>query len=304
MVIRQAARRLTSLLLVGGPVLLTGLPVGADMLGGPPPCIAGTSPALFDTDGTPGPSSGDEPAYLEIVTTDPLEVLARHPAEGCNDPGSNMVWFEDWYGNPWPGTYNRLGYEDWRLESNVQAPGTGYVIGATLTQYSYTILNYDALLEENGNGAYDRLGVTGDLTAEGDLLGWDGDGDGTDDYIGLSWAGLTSGWNPCDIGGGVVISDSTMLWVPVVPFGDGSGAVKVAVDMDCDGVADSGFPPPPPLVAMTVPVELQSFTVASLLPGTTGRFGLAALAAVALSVLPGLFRRRLTGPGEPHEPAD
>ncbi len=78
---------------------------------------------------------------------------------------------------------------------------------------------------------------------------------------------------------------------PTVP-----GAVIIVADFDCDGVDDGVFPPCPALVPETmVPVELTSFTVASVRSISPG--GLASAAFAMIVLIPGIrfVRRWLPG---------
>jgi hypothetical protein len=274
--------------------------VGPGMLGSTPPCIAGSNPALFDHS-FDGPTPDDLPAYLEPGEF-PNQLIARYPTEQCNSEGSNEFWmYEETSGNPWPGAVNLAnGLFDGWFQANV-ADQNGDFIGGTYEYFSDDtgqVVSHPLVLLESDEtpGAYDRVQATGgNLNLVGGIQGWDLEPrDGVADYVGLSWENLVE-FGSCP--GAPDLDQTMMLWVPVTPIDDGpTGSVAIRFDLDCDGVPDGGYPPPPPIVPeATVPVGLQSFTVAALLPSGPRGIALAVLiCAVPIGVLP-LARRWLTG---------
>ncbi len=270
--------------------------VGAGFFGGAPPCIAGSNTALIDHNHN-GPTADDLPAYFETGGASPM-LTARFPTEGCFSEGSNQfpIW-EATSGNPWPGSFNSINnIAGGFFEANM-ANQNGDLIGGTFYQgfNSYAV----GLLPAPGRAAvYDRVQASGGtINLVGGIQGWDLDPqDGTPDYIGLSWAGLTAIGSCPDHPD---LDDTMMLWVPVKAYegtGGEPGAVTIQFDLNCDGVADSGYPSPPAIVPEdTVPVGLQSFSIAALLPSSPGGYALAILfCAVPIGALR-LARRWLVG---------
>ena len=275
--------------------------VGAGFFGGPPPCTVGSNPALFDHNHD-GPTADDLPAYLEILPVEgspTANLLQAHfPNDGCFGAGSREIFvYEATSGNPWPGPTNSAGgVVGGTFEANV-GDDNNDMIGGTYFQGG-SIYSLNMIPSPTGSGAYEGVQATGGaLNLTGGIQGWDLDPqDGVPDYIGLSWAGLTVFENCPDFPD---LDDTMMLWVPVVPYaaaGGPPGAVAIRFDLDCDGAADGGYPPAPPVIPeTTVPVALQSFSIASVLPSSPGGYALAFLfCALPIGAL-GLARRWLTG---------
>lgn len=275
--------------------------VGAGFLGGSLQCAPGSNPALFDVTGD-GPTADDLPAFLEIVPTEGgANVLAaRFPTEDCFDPETRQFFaYEGTSNNPFPpGTTNTLtGLVGGMFEGN-SADNNGDFVGGTYFQGKNSYL-IDLVPSPTGSGAYDRVAANGNgLELITGIQGWDlgSRGDGVPDYIGLPWAGLTT-FETCP--STPDLDDTMMLWFPVVPYaaaGGPPGAVTIQFDLDCDGNADGGYPPAPPIIPeSTVPVALQSFTIASVLPSSPKGYALAFLfCALPIGALR-LARRWLMG---------
>ena len=298
--------------------LIAGLavsPAFADKVGGyPDTCAAGTvtgtSPALFDTDGIAGPSPGDEVAYFDAIPLPPkgagagirafASARVAHPNDVCFEP--TYIAFAE---SPpsarglWPGLYDQVMIPSVNASFAFdQQDGDLNATGGTFTQTGFFgQRDYVLDLQASTRAEYNRVNVSSPwLTTSGGILGWDTTvpADGVPEYIGLSWAGM-GGFEPCE-GRGGDLNDSVMMWLPVNPHPTVPGAVMIVADFDCDGVDDGVFPPCPALIPETmVPVELTSFTVASVRSISPG--GLASAAFAMIVLIPGIrfVRRWLPG---------
>jgi hypothetical protein len=266
-------------ILVGGGVAqaqtdtLGGGMVGgsANGCGGSDPANNPTSrPALFDTDGVPGPSLGDTPAYFGSPTRDRQDTLNGTVYPVCGPGETNS--FELFAEGQRQGVYDLVyvGADSGFFQADLDTDGE--LVGGTYTDFGDTTEQHDlSLTSSTRAGVYDGVSVSGGgIVASADLEGWDIAGrDGTPEYIGINWAGVGDGFvcnSYLDSGPGPEITDATMLWVPVIPAGTRAGEVTIGIDMDCEFGQDPDFPTSPTLTTTIVPVELQSFTVASLLP--------------------------------------
>ena len=302
-----------ALVVIGG---LAVAPARADKVGGNPTtcagaAVTGTSAALFDTDGIPGPSPGDEMAFIDAIpfkaedgtTRAYASGIVQHPNSVCFQPAT-ISFAESGPLNRglWPGIFDQVFIPTVNGSFTFdQQDGDGNATGGTFTQMSSLgTQNYALSLEPTARVPYSRVNVSGGLTASGGILGWDTSipPDGLAEYIGISWSGM-GGFRPCEFKSTTTrsyIDDSFMMWLPVEPHPTVAGAVTIVADFDCDGVDDGVFPPCPAIIPeYIVPVELSSFTVASAKSFSPGGFAFAALAAVFL--LPGirLMRRWRSG---------
>lgn len=306
-----------SFILVGMTIgLITGLavaPAHADKIGGnPETCgvtVTGTSPALFDTDGILGPSAGDDIAYFEAIPLPPKgtepgmraysSARVAHPNDVCFDPA--VISFSE--SSPgarglWPSRFDQVTIPS--INGSFifdQLDGDDNATGGTFSQVGFFgQKDYAMSLQPSTRALYNRVNVTGALSTSAGILGWDTTvpADGVPEYIGISWAGM-GGFEPCEKEIGQV-DDSFMMWLPVEPHPTEPGAVTIIADFDCDGLDDGVFPPCPAIIQESmVPVELSSFTVASLRSVIPGGFG--SFALVALILVPGIrfVRRWLPG---------
>jgi len=297
--------------------LIAGLavaPVFADKVGGDPEIcggtVTGTSPAVFDTDGIPGPSAGDDIAYINAIPvlvkgTGPAtraysSAVVRHPNDVCFEPA--VISFSETNKDGrglWPATFDQVSIPSVNASFTFdQQDGDGNASGGTFSQVGvFGQRDYVLDLQPTTRATFSRVNVTSLwLNTSGDILGWDTTvpADGVPEYIGLSWAGM-GGFEPCEKDAGQV-DDSFMMWLPVEPHPTVPDAVMIVADFDCDGVDDGVFPPCPAIVPESmVPVELSSFTVASVRSISHG--GLASAVFAVFILIPGVrfVRRWLPG---------
>ncbi len=228
------------------------LPAHGDLFGPPDPgCAAGTSPGRIDVNGD-GPDATDPVFYLDEDPDDTFEVVT--PWDSCNSAASR--------------TFTGLSSKDGSIlegfERTRPDKGTdiiqlvisaGVAEGADLTEHDGD--PFFVRLFANAKGEFDKVGV-GDSkpSASLDLLGFDTDGDGVDDFVSVPLAGL--GVPPC-----AGATENTPVWIPVEPATPGGTDVRIALDNDCDGTPDPDWYSSPTLAPIQVPVELQSFSIAS-----------------------------------------
>ncbi len=298
-------------------VLIAGLaaaPAFADKVGGNPDicgvAVTGTSPALFDTDGIPGPSPGDDIAFINAIPipakgSGPAaraysSASVRHPNDVCFEPA--IISFVDTGARGrglWPSVFDQVAIPTINAAFTFdQQDVDGNATGGTFSQVGvFGQRDYVLGLEPTTRASYSRVNVTSQwLNTSGGILGWDttDPADGVPEYIGLSWAGM-GGFEPCEKAAGQV-DDSFMMWLPVEPHPTIAGAVTIVADFDCDGIDDGVFPPCPAIIPESmVPVELTSFTVASA--RSISRGGLASAVFAIFILIPGVrfVRRWLPG---------
>ena len=256
-----------SIVVLAGVAVADAQLLGGGMVGGSDQACGGNQsrPALFDTDGVPGPSVNDTPAYFDsarggvdrdlTVNVYPISSSDLTPNQITLVAATRQIFTSVIFGS------NNAVFDGALNPDNE-------LVGGIFSQAGET---YELSLTSSGRaGVFDGLDVSGPITTNAGLEGWDLDGrDGTAEYIGINWAGVGGGFQfdaYNQDGPGPDIDDSMMLWVPVIPIGGRVGEVAIGIDMDCDGVQDANLPNSPTLMPTIVPVELQSFTIASLLP--------------------------------------
>ncbi len=267
--------------------------------------ISSMNPALLDTDGTPGPSVGDEEVYMvwDDQGAGKAKIVSCHSA--CSTHSGDVIQLTssgaiagEWDGFSPVGTPEvTIGLTEDSREG-VSPTFSGFQWENTRAGHESTVGGVscgakDCPATADGiNGANRvKMATDGGPDMDVDIIGLDDDSDGTPEYIRLPYVGNN---NTCgDCGGRASRGTHPDLWLPVDPTGQ-PGVVQLQLDLDADGSADAGFGSWAYFKPTTlVPVELQSFTISDATwLGPVPRQAVSLLSLLALPVAIAVVRRR------------
>ncbi len=235
-------------------IFFVALPLDAQTLEppffGPPGMHPNTISGLVDTDGIPGPSAGDSPAYFEWAAGRQQQAIATvNPWEDCATTPDAFV-LETYMYPDRQGTYTEFvnsAFERGFYFDTFDDAGSP-IGGSYWAEYGSTNFG-TATLEKSdpGQDAYDQIHLqSGSPGRQIDvilpLVTHHGTGA---DYIGVGNIANLGVIGPC---GNADVNTDIMI-----PLGSHNGSPAIIIDLEGDGSPSAGFLPSPPIVVSQPP---------------------------------------------------
>jgi hypothetical protein len=217
---------------------------------GPPGMHPNTLPALVDTDGTPGPSAGDSPAYFQWLATGEL-IRAANPWEECAQTTGAFVIEPSMSGQQgvYDSFFNRSFGRQFTFDTfdvNGDPLGGAYAAqvgdtGTAMLEKSWPSQAHYDQIHLAGSGPGSALDVVLPLVVHA--------GEGAS-YVGVG--------NIANLGVIGTCGNADANTAIMIPLGRHNGRPAIVLDLEGNGAPSSGFLPGPPLGMQQPPPAQQA----------------------------------------------